>query len=288
MVLSLLVSSRFQVLFHSPPGVLFTFPSRYYSLSVTWSYLAFWDGPHFFRQDFSCPDVLRILLALSKFRLQEFHLLCSNFPVKFDYPSRYVLQSLPQVHYELGLGFSDFARHYSRNHFCFLLLQVLRCFNSLGCLLISYVFAYGWYLITDTGLPHSDTRGSLTVYVSPRRFAVNCVLLLLYMPRHPPYALIRLIFFFRELLISTASCLLQHNSFVITTFQKDLSVCLSSVIQFSKNSRRLFSTRFALRISIPSTNIRFLSYHLPVIPQNQTGNLLTWVPQTSLSVHLSP
>ena len=62
MVLSLLVSLRFQVLFHSPPGVLFTFPSRYYSLSVTWSYLAFWDGPHFFRQDFSCPDVLWIPL----------------------------------------------------------------------------------------------------------------------------------------------------------------------------------------------------------------------------------
>ena len=34
-VLSVLVSTRFQVLFHSPPGVLFTFPSRYYSLSVT-------------------------------------------------------------------------------------------------------------------------------------------------------------------------------------------------------------------------------------------------------------
>ena len=27
--LSVLVSTRFQVLFHSPPGVLFTFPSRY-------------------------------------------------------------------------------------------------------------------------------------------------------------------------------------------------------------------------------------------------------------------
>ena len=27
----MLVSTRFQVLFHSPPGVLFTFPSRYYS-----------------------------------------------------------------------------------------------------------------------------------------------------------------------------------------------------------------------------------------------------------------
>ena len=34
-VLSVLVSSGFQVLFHSPPGVLFTFPSQYFALSVT-------------------------------------------------------------------------------------------------------------------------------------------------------------------------------------------------------------------------------------------------------------
>ena len=34
-VLPQLVSTGFQVLFHSPPGVLFTFPSRYYALSVT-------------------------------------------------------------------------------------------------------------------------------------------------------------------------------------------------------------------------------------------------------------
>ena len=33
--LPLLVGIGFQVLFHSPPGVLFTFPSRYSSLSVT-------------------------------------------------------------------------------------------------------------------------------------------------------------------------------------------------------------------------------------------------------------
>ena len=33
--LSVLVSTRFQVLFHSPPGVLFTFPSQYSPLSVT-------------------------------------------------------------------------------------------------------------------------------------------------------------------------------------------------------------------------------------------------------------
>ena len=35
MVLRQLVNTGFQVLFHSPPGVLFTFPSQYYALSVT-------------------------------------------------------------------------------------------------------------------------------------------------------------------------------------------------------------------------------------------------------------
>ena len=65
-VLYLLVNIGFQVLFHSPPGVLFTFPSRYFSLSVIWSYLALRDGPRAFRQDSSCPDVLRIPLGLSR------------------------------------------------------------------------------------------------------------------------------------------------------------------------------------------------------------------------------
>ena len=32
----------------------------------------------------------------------------------------------------LGLGFSDFARHYFRNRFYFLFLRVLRCFSSPG------------------------------------------------------------------------------------------------------------------------------------------------------------
>ena len=88
-MLSLLVSLRFQVLFHSPPGVLFTFPSRYYSLSVTWSYLAFWDGPHFFRPDFSCPDVLWIPLRVFNVSTTGFSpsliKLSSLFVYAFDY-----------------------------------------------------------------------------------------------------------------------------------------------------------------------------------------------------------
>ena len=55
-----LAGPRFQVLFHSPPGVLFTFPSRYYALSVAAEYSALEGGPPCFRQDSSCPAVLRI------------------------------------------------------------------------------------------------------------------------------------------------------------------------------------------------------------------------------------
>ena len=70
-----------------PPGVLFTFPSRYYSLSVIWSYLALRDGPRAFRQDSSCPDVLRI--PLSRFRISPTGLSPSSICLsrQFGYPS---------------------------------------------------------------------------------------------------------------------------------------------------------------------------------------------------------
>ena len=59
-----LVDTGFQVLFHSPPGVLFTFPSQYYPLSVTKEYLALRGGPRSFLQGSTCLVVLRILLAM--------------------------------------------------------------------------------------------------------------------------------------------------------------------------------------------------------------------------------
>ena len=57
--LRLLVSTEFQVLFHSPPGVLFTFPSRYSFTIDHVIYLALEGGPPRFSQDFSCPDLLK-------------------------------------------------------------------------------------------------------------------------------------------------------------------------------------------------------------------------------------
>ena len=94
-VLSLLVNTGFQVLFHSPPGVLFTFPSRYYALSVTILYLGLGGGPPCFPPDFSCPAVLWYRLAASGFRLRGCHPLRRRFPTRFHYPSS-MLSAGPQ------------------------------------------------------------------------------------------------------------------------------------------------------------------------------------------------
>jgi hypothetical protein len=66
-------------------------------------------------------------------------------------------------------------------------------------------------LFNAAGFPHSDTPGSLSVYDSPRRFAVFCVLLLLYMPRHPPYALFRLITTYLAYLCFYENCILRFT-----------------------------------------------------------------------------
>ena len=80
MVLRLLVGIRFQVLFHSPPGVLFTFPSRYYALSVAKKYFALEGGPPCFPQGSSCPVVLWIPAVCFVFCLQGSYLLWPAFP----------------------------------------------------------------------------------------------------------------------------------------------------------------------------------------------------------------
>ena len=82
-VLPQLAGTAFQVLFHSPPGVLFTFPSQYYTLSVTEEYLALRSGPRVFAQGSTCLELLRIPPASLAFRLHDSHVLWSVFPVPF-------------------------------------------------------------------------------------------------------------------------------------------------------------------------------------------------------------
>ena len=56
--LRLLVRTQFQDLFHSPSGVLLTFPSRYLYTIDRKIYLALEGGPSRFSQGFTCPDLL--------------------------------------------------------------------------------------------------------------------------------------------------------------------------------------------------------------------------------------
>ena len=82
-VLRQFVNTGFQVLFHSPPGVLFTFPSQYYALSVTKEYLALRGGPRSFHQGSTCLNVLWILLCTISFHVRGFHPLRPVFPGPF-------------------------------------------------------------------------------------------------------------------------------------------------------------------------------------------------------------
>ena len=91
-----LVNTGFQVLFHSPPGVLFTFPSQYYALSVTKEYSALRGGPRSFHQGFSCLDVLWILPCPSPFHIRGSHPLWPAFPKPFCYRSGSLMQSEPR------------------------------------------------------------------------------------------------------------------------------------------------------------------------------------------------
>ena len=115
-VLCVLVNIRFQVLFHSPPGVLFTFPSQYCSsighqvvfrlggwaprlltgflVSADTSDTAKLPSPFVYRTLTSCGRLFHTV------RLRSVRHIAVQYPVRISTP---------------GLASSAFARHYSQN-----------------------------------------------------------------------------------------------------------------------------------------------------------------------------
>ena len=86
------------------------------------------------------------------------------------------------------MGCSPFARRYLGNHYCFLVLGVLRCFSSPRMLPDKSEYPGR----NQDGLPHSEIRGSWLLCSSPQLIAALRVLHRLCMPRHPPCALVLL------------------------------------------------------------------------------------------------
>ena len=96
-----------------------------------------------------------------------------------------------QLSHTPGLACSAFARHYSRNHNCFLFLWVLRCFTSPRSLQHPYTFRMRSPDITPEirGFPIRRSTDQSSFTSSPWLIAGYNVLHRLLMPRHPPTAL---------------------------------------------------------------------------------------------------
>jgi len=140
--------------------VLFTFPSRYwftigcqvvFSL-IQWSGLirtefhlhrATWDGPR-------GPQTSRTRLSRSLADLSRSLRSSSDIPLRGSLNPGWINPP--------GLGCSAFARHYSRNHFRFLFLGLLRCFTSPRVALEDYEFILQWPSWLGRVVPFGNPR----------------------------------------------------------------------------------------------------------------------------------
>ena len=171
--LYLLVNIGFQVLFHSPPGVLFTVPSRYlFSIGyqVVFS-LTEWS-PLFHTRFLVSRTTLDLSRLLSVFIYRTFTF--------FGWPSQVNSTNLNLGFFDnpnpicittYGLGSSWFARHYFRNRFYFLFLWVLRCFSSprspLYTTLLMYRYTVYFYCMSSLIRTSTDCW----IFAPPRGFS---------------------------------------------------------------------------------------------------------------------
>ena len=136
--------SAYGFMFYFTPqrGFFSPFPRGTISLSVTQEYLALRGGPRWFTRDSTCPMLLGIWHFHRVYNYWTFTIYgagfsCFVFFYFFDLSKeRFVFP----LHLFTGLGCSRFARRYYGNRVCFLFLQLLRCFNSLGFLFPTYEF----------------------------------------------------------------------------------------------------------------------------------------------------
>lgn len=187
------------------PGYFSPFPHGTHPLSVTRKYLGLASGP----ARFTAPSTETLLLGNTTThppRIFAYGTLThsgqASQPVRLtrsnsagglvDPPS-----SAPQprtrnpyqVSHAHGLASSAFARHYSRNHQCFLFLRVLRCFTSPRSPQHPIHSGAGNPTSLGLGYPIRTPSDHSSVDNSPRTIAASHVLHRPLVPRHPPCAL---------------------------------------------------------------------------------------------------
>ena len=127
-----------------------------------------------FRQDFTCPALLKDLWALSHTGLS---------PILPDFPDR-------SATYPKTTGLFRVRSPLLAESLLMSVPPGTEMFQFPGFASTNYVFI-GRYSLRS-GLPHSDIHGSTPARGSPWLFAACHVLHRLLMPRHPPNALIAL------------------------------------------------------------------------------------------------
>ena len=129
-----------------------------------------------------------------------------------------------------GLASSAFARHYSRNHTCFLFLRVLRCFTSPRYHSTRPIHSgagpHGHSLRDIPGFPIRTPPDHSSAHQLPRGLSQpHNVLHRLLVPRHPPYALHYL-----------------------------QQLCTTSTVQFSNNTHTTTSRRYSTKSTITNSS----------------------------------
>ena len=146
------------------PGFFSPFPHGTCSLSVTREYLALRDGPRRFRQGFTCPALLRILLRVHNISftglspttvyLSRYFNYIMNFLLLMRSPTTPIRRLVWAVPLSLattkGIDFS---------------------FYSSGFISYSYEFTVWYWHITISGFPHSEISGS-KLLTAPRSISL--------------------------------------------------------------------------------------------------------------------
>ena len=170
------------------PGSFSPFPHGTSALSVAVSYLALEGGPPSFKQDFSCPALLRCqpngVLRMSHTGLSPSSVaLPSGIPLyaAFVTPRRIVCSaqiSPPTPHRQrhtaiapIRFGLFPFRSPLLWESLTwFLLLQVLRWFSSPGVACVSYVFTHARAVFHRSGYPIRQSTDH-RVFAPPRSFS---------------------------------------------------------------------------------------------------------------------
>src|SRR5256714_5993256 len=202
-----IVGTRFELLFHSPPGVLFTFPSRYSSAIghqgvfrlTRWSWqihgrlqesAATRENTQDRPATFTYRTITVYGAAFQRLRLAT-GFLTARPTVRWIHAS----PTTPRTQPLTGITRTRFSLNplsLATTHgitCCFLLLRVLRCFTSPRSPLHPMNSDAGDTTQLVSGFPIRTPWDHSLVDSSPRPIAASHVLHRLLVPRHPPFAL---------------------------------------------------------------------------------------------------